>query len=489
MNRKAQKRLLRIRLAIVYTVMVLVVVLLVTGLYFIIQGYRYNQYDGKFEQGGLVQFGTFPSGADVWLDQVHLANKTPSSLTVGAGNHTVTMSEAGYDTWQKAVTVRAGAVLWLDYARLVPQKLVATTPIKLAGAASGKVSYDTNTFAVIENATQPTVTLVGLNTDTPQSKQVTLPTGSYTAPSAGESQTFKIVSWSYDNRYILIKHTYGTNVEWISLDTNNTSVAKNITTTLGVNATDVQYTPNDANALYLLSTDGIVRKVDIDAKTMSGPLLTNVHDFSIYNTDTLVYTTNADPTTHVRTAGYLTPGASAPRVFYRTAPNDTAPLFASINKYYGSYYEVIAHGTAVQIYTGSLTTSDTQNPAPFSLVTTLALNAPVEYLGFSPDQHRFVYAGGSSSVVTYDLDSQQASPFTLQSPPLTQLDWIDDFHFVTVEGTTLRMYDYDGTNGHDMMQNALPLDVSLLQDGKYLNAITKTGSTVAITRDTMIVGQ
>lgn len=486
MNRQANKRKLRIRLAAVYSLMVLAIAGLVTGLYFVIQGYRFNQYDGRIEQGGLVQFSSTPTGADVWLDQSHLGNKTPSKLTVGSGVHTVVVAKSGYDTWKKDVTVRAGAVLWLDYVRLVPQKLVANTPLTLSGAASGKVSDDTNTLAVIENPTQPVITLVSLNTDRPDTHPVTLPTGSFTAPADGESQQFELVTWASDNRYLLVKHTYGNHVEWISFDTTDATVAKNITTSLGVNATDVQYTHNDANTLYLLTTDGNVRRANVDQKTLSGPLLTNVHDFSLYDNETILYTTNTDPTTDMRTAGYVTPGAASPRVLYRTTAGDTTPLLIHLNKYYGKFYVVVAHNMNVEIYTGDLEASDTKDPAPFTLLDTLALKTPAVYLDFSPNQHRFVYAGSGSSVVTYDLDSNQATPFELQTAPVGQLDWIDDFHFVTTEGTELRMYDYDGTNGHDMMQNVQPGDVSLLQNGKYLTAITKTGDTIGITRDTMI---
>lgn len=487
MNRKTKKRALRIRLTVIYSLMVLAVFLLVAGLYFIVQGYRFNRFDGKIEQGGLVQFNSSPTGADVWLDEVRLANKTQSKLTVGTGTHTVSMKKNGYSTWKKDVTVLAGKILWLDYARLVPLELTPEVVVPLMGATSGKVSYDTKTFAVIENANEPVLTFVNLDSNEPTKRQLTLPVESYTAPAEGEQQTFDLYAWAYDNRYLLVKHSYGQRVEWISFNTSDGKTAKNLTRVLGIDAVDVQYAKDDANTLLMLTAAGEVRKTNIDQKTVSGPLLQNINDFTMYDTATVVFTTKQDPTTRKRTAGYFTIGTAGPRTVYETQADDTARLRLSINKYYGKYYQAVAHGEKVLIHTGDLTASDAKDPAPFVRLTELSLKGEAAYLGFSPDQHRFVYAGSGSHVVTYDLDLNTGASFTLQATPQTQIDWIDEFHFITNEGSTVRMYDYDGTNGHDMIKNVMATDVSLLQNGKYLNAITKVGESTAITRVKMII--
>ena len=487
MNQKAKKRALRIRLTVIYSLMVLAVLLLVAGLYFIVQGYRFNRFDGKIVQGGLVQFNSTPTGADVWLDEVRLANKTQSKLTVGTGAHTVTMKKDGYNAWKKDVTVRAGEILWLDYARLVPLTLNPETVVPLVGLGSGKVSYDTKTFAVVENPSEPVITFANLDSAEPTKRQLTLPLESYTAPAEGEQQAFDLYAWAYDNRYLLVKHTYGQRVEWISFNTADGKTAKNLTRVLGIDAVDVQYAKDDANTLLMLTAAHEVRKTNIDQKTVSGPLLQNVNDFTMYDTATVVFTTKQDPATRKRTAGYFTIGTVAPRTVYETPVDDAASLRISINKYYGKFYQAVAHGDKVVIYTGDLAASDAKDPAPFVSLTQLSLKGEVDYLGFSPDQHRFVYAGSDSHVVTYDLDLGTGASVTLLATPQTQIDWIDEFHFITNEDSTVRMYDYDGTNGHDMIKNAMATDVSLLQNGKYLNTVTKVGETTAITRVKMII--
>jgi plastocyanin len=49
-----------------------------------------------------------PSGADITIDGKFMGS-TPSSLQVGAGDHTVTIEKLGFKTWQRTVTLTAGS--------------------------------------------------------------------------------------------------------------------------------------------------------------------------------------------------------------------------------------------------------------------------------------------------------------------------------------------------------------------------------------------
>lgn len=174
MHRQKNKRRKQLQLAFVYTLMVVSVLSIVTVLVLVIQGYRYNRYDGKVEQGGLVQFDSRPSGATVLLDDVQLANRTASRLTVSSGDHVVTMTRDGYSTWKKTVTVKPGAVLWLNYTRLFPTSPVVTTAASFASVSGALASPDRKELAVVQKAATPRVTLVKLDGDTPKVTQLTL---------------------------------------------------------------------------------------------------------------------------------------------------------------------------------------------------------------------------------------------------------------------------------------------------------------------------
>ena len=122
MYRPPSKRTQLIQRITIYTVMSVSVIVLVAILVFFMLGYQINRTDGKIEQGGLVQFNTQPAGADIKIDGITLGTRTAARKTMNTGQHAISMERQGYKTWQKSVEVTAGGILWLTYARLVPNE-------------------------------------------------------------------------------------------------------------------------------------------------------------------------------------------------------------------------------------------------------------------------------------------------------------------------------------------------------------------------------
>ena len=123
MYRQPSKHKVLMQRIVVYSLMTLSVIGLVVVLVFVMLGYQFNSDDGKIEQGGLVQFDSQPSGAEVTIDGAAFSTRTASKTTMTAGQHYITMNREGYTPWQKSITVVPGSVLWLNYTRLVPTEL------------------------------------------------------------------------------------------------------------------------------------------------------------------------------------------------------------------------------------------------------------------------------------------------------------------------------------------------------------------------------
>jgi hypothetical protein len=79
MFRRPSKKQLFIRRVITYSVMVLSVFVIVSGIILFILGYRVDSDRGRLEQGALVQFDSRPNGARVTIDGEALAGNTPTS--------------------------------------------------------------------------------------------------------------------------------------------------------------------------------------------------------------------------------------------------------------------------------------------------------------------------------------------------------------------------------------------------------------------------
>ena len=184
------KRRKRVQLTFIYTLMVLSIVSIVFVLILVVQGYRYNSYDGKVEQGGLVQFDSRPSGATVSVDDITLSARTASKITLSSGRHTVKMTRDGYNTWQKNVSVTPGGVLWLNYARMLPSELQVSRAAEYEGVADAQASPDAKKILVLPVAQAPSLAVTTINTDTPKTTTLALPDTLYTHPVNGAEQRF-----------------------------------------------------------------------------------------------------------------------------------------------------------------------------------------------------------------------------------------------------------------------------------------------------------
>ncbi len=472
---------MRLRLTLVYTLMVLSVAGLVALLFFIMSGYRFNRYDGKVEQGGLVQFDTKPGGADIWVDQAHLGNKTPTKITVTAGTHTISMWRDGYHEWRKNVVVGGGTILWLDYARLVPKILQELTVIPDTKPSSSVASSDSKQLAYVMDATQPVVSVVNLDTDTPKAENITIPATVYTAPAANEASTFTVDSWSNDGRYLLIRHAYGQKLEWLTLDTNGSHDAVNISALFSIETNDVQFSLSDASILYLLTSAGELRRGDVKAGTLASAMVSNVESFSQFDNSTLTFVTKVDALTKNRSVGYVTSGASAPRLVRSFADDGATAVRFAIQRYYNQNHFVIAYGTQVDILTGDLPSSDVKNPAALETLATFTVAGGVSEIIPSPDSHRFVMLRSDTGVSVYDLELKQVGRVEFSRP--IGVMWTDEFHYATVAaGGAVRLYDFDGTNGHDLLTSSIGGAVAMTPNGKYFYGFTTGQATPELTR-------
>ncbi len=479
MHKHRNKRRLRIQLTFVYTLMGLAVLSILTILVLVIQGYRYNRFDGKVEQGGLVQFNSRPTGATVTVDDATLANKTASKVTLTAGAHTVTMTKDGYGSWKKEVMVKPGTVLWLNYARLFPNSPKVATTANFEGVAAALPSPNHKLMAVVPKSTEPEILLASLNDDTPQITKVAVPTSMYTAPAEGQSQAFAVEQWDKDNNLLLVRHTYGDKTEYVSLDIRD-GKARNITTELGIGATKIAYSLGDSNVLYALTTTHELRRLNLSSATVSGPLAANVDTFAINEERVITYTTLPD-SEGTRTVGYVTQGNTKAKTLVTYASLGSAALRVATGSYYGEHYVALLHGETLDIMRGNLPSSDSADKLALTKVAGLTIADSSDYVGFSPGNNRMVYAARGSKILTYDLELQTSATVALQSPLVRDVQWLDNYH-VFGTGEAGYYYDYDGTNGQLFASNTIDQPAVMSENEKYMYYFAATESGTALQR-------
>jgi PEGA domain-containing protein len=474
MYRQPSKRQVILQRIAVYGLMIVSVVALVTILIFIMLGYQFNRSDGKIEQGGLVQFESRPSGADVMIDGAAFGSQTTTKATLTAGEHFIKMQRDGYRAWQKSVKVVPGSVLWLNYARLIPNSPKSSNVAELAAASSAASSDDNKWMAIKEDPATPVIRLADLSNDKVKLTNLELPATSYTHPSDGKTQTFTLEEWDPDSRYLLVRHVYDdTKKEWMVMDTRDVSETKNITTSLGINATKVKFSNGNSAVLYALTDTNDVRRIDLGATTLSGPLLTNIADFSLYDNSIIAYVSLLDPTTKARTAGYLEEGADKPRTLRSYSDDGTPPLHLVIDKYFDDTYAAISYGDSIDILVGELPKDD--KPSLMKSQGTLTVPGGIQHLT-TKTNGRFVVAQAGAAFTVYDMELGKMTTTTTKgvSEVTKEFDWLDSYMPWSDRDGMLRFYEFDGANQHDIMPVVPGLSVTLSLDSKYVYGIAKS---------------
>lgn len=459
----------------VYSAMIVAILTLVTALVFVILGYRFNGDDGKIEQGGLVQFGSQPGGAAVTIDGVAFGARTSSKTTMTAGSHYVTMQRDGYQQWNKTVQVVPGSILWLTYARLIPTELPVSNVATFSAVSSSLASPSRETIALTTDPALPELQLTDITKTEPTTAPLTLPTTLYTAPEAGKSQSFALVEWDKDSRYILVKHVIEgvERPEWLIVDTRSVEQSKNITKLFNIDATELKFSGNSSQQLYALSA-GDVRKVDVNAGTISRPLASNVTEFALYRASGVTFVTAADTATKLRSVGYALDGDAEPRVL-RQFPDDGQVLHVALDEYFNDTYVAIAHGGMVTIARGGApkTAADLDK---MTAVSSMKLTSSVARLSIKTDG-RFVVAEQADAFAVYDLEIGRETVTPLKGATSTTsapLQWLDGYMPWSDRDGTLRLHEFDGANQHDIMPVVSGQAVVLSRNGTYLYTIGKS---------------
>ena len=474
-----------IQRVIIYSTMSLAVVALVVALLFVVLGYQFNRADGQIEQGGLAQFDTIPTGADVTIDGVSLGSRTATKSTLNAGSHYFTMTKNGYKPWQKTVSLAPGAVLWLNYARLIPNELKKESVASFASVSSSVASPNEKLIATKEDPSVPAFHLVDISSADTKQKELVLPQGSYTAPAEGKTQQFVLDVWDPSSRYVLIRHLVNDSTEWLVADTQDIAHTKNITALLSVPMAKVLFSNADSNILYV-QTDTDVRKVDINAATISRPLVSGVAEFSLFDRSTILYVTQLD--TGVRSIGYYEDGSKKPHTIKTLSDDGKLSLHLALGKYFNEPYLAIAHGDTVDILHGNLP-EDEKDAAKLIRETTMTIPGGAQYLDIRTNG-RFVIAGSGTDFYVYDNELKQQNKTTLkgEGPVTSNVAWLDNYTLWSNRDGLLRLYEFDGANQSDIMPVANLSMVTLSSDDTYLYAFTagETGN-VQLTRVRLVL--
>lgn len=465
---------------LVYGFMTATVLMIVTALVFVMLGYRFNRETSTIQQGGLVQFNTRPSNASVTIGTARLANRTASKITVNPGTYNVLMEKSGYLAWKKAADVKAGQVLWLNYAQLIPTSIKTKDVQSFDTVSDALASPNGDRYALLANATSPTVDFIDITSDKPKQSSLSLLPDALPADPA----TFQLVVWGSDSDSLLMTAKRDKATDWLLVDRRDESKTVNISSKYGVDISEAVFDPRSNNRVIIRTVSGDVRIIDVSADMVSDVIASSVSSMSMFMNDAILVVRQITPST--QSVGYVSFGSTNVRQLQEIANTDKTLVAGATH--FGDPYLTVSNGNKLDVYRlRSLPSSDSETSIGMSNLLSTPLPSGATYLSVRTGG-RFVLAQYGSGLVTYDIELKKQSNTSFTTPVTEELRWLDKYHFYLTNGSSLEVLEFDGGNAHPITPLTTSFDAIWRDNGKYIYSIKSTAENkFALQRSQMIV--
>jgi len=474
MYRAPSKRRQLTQRIIVYSLMTLGVGALVTLLVFLMLGYRFNRETSTIQQGGLVQFNSKPTDANIRIGRAELRDRTPAKITVNPGEYPVTMRRDGYHDWNKDVLVEAGKVLWLNYAQLIPKDIPVAQAAEFESVAQVKASLNGRHLAIVRMADNPVLDMVRINGARTDRQQIELE-----KPVPGTA--YRVAEWSYDNERLLVAATKDKKTRWL-LAKRQTSTASDIidlTARYGESLRDVRFDPRGNERLVVRTDGNDLRLLNVSEDAMSSIIVPDVEHSSFYGTDHIFYVSRTSKES--RSFGYVSFSDTAnPRELKQI--KETGPVKVAAAAYFNDPHVAIATGTMVEIYRLSgLPASGSEEAITMETLSGRTLPTAPRFLSIRSGG-RFVMMQHGGGFATYDIELEKHTMTSLNGDETQELRWLDRYHPYVTDGKQLLMMEFDGANQHALATLTTRFDAVQTDDGKYVYAMHKTDDAYELRR-------
>lgn len=468
MHPKLLKQKNFIKLTLVYICMAVTIIFTVTLMFMFVLGYRFDKSSGHIEQYALLQFNSSPPGATVSVNGAVIGSQTPNKTSVPAGSHDITIKQARYHDWKKAVNVKSATMTWLNYAILVPSQ-INVEPITNYESIHASLASPTKLSLIIhEKPEVPVFDLIDLSADTPKSKKISIPANIYTDSANSETtHEFKLVKWDSGSRYVLVNHIYGDKNEWLVVDTQVPDLTKNITQLFNIAINDIYFSGTNGSDFYILSSND-VRKLNLSAGTISRPFVSNVSSFGLYEANVIAYT-GSDKDQQV--VGVYRDGDETPYVLRKIDNKDVA-LKITTARYFNEDYVAIAEGKKVDVLRGKYP-NKSNDTTSLKIVDSFNSKNNIQNLGFSP-AGGYILAQSGSYFVSYDLENQKMNEASLDGgDSVLKLKWLDDNYVWSGHGGVLSIREFDGANAHKINPVLDGQDAVMTHNKRFIYSINK----------------
>lgn len=448
-----------LKIIISEALMVLAVIITVAILALIVSGYWINS-DFEVERQGMLQVASVPTGANINIDgeASPWLQRTNTSKVLPAGEHTVTLSKDGYDSWTKTINIEEGLLYRLNYPRLFLQNRTTETVMDATATTMAFVSANHNSMVLANNTTK--WKYIKLDSDRPEPKTINISKLFPDSRSNDESSPnvftdiISEATWDYDASHLLLKIEKDDDLDWVLLDVNYPEKSINLSKEFIGDFTKVKILDNSANNLLVIQ-DHNLRKIDVSNRSISAILAENVTDFDHYDNE-IVFSaiserSNIDnDSENEYYIGILKIGDNN----ITKVITSSSPLQAVVSKFYDEKYLTIIEGAKATLYQKT----DFKEYASYDL-------------SFAPqsvvvgNDGGFIIMRADSQIATIDMEAKTLREWQIKGKTS---GWLDNNMLYTVSEGELIVYDYDGFNERIIAKNVSSRFPVSITENKWL---------------------
>lgn len=436
-----------IKVIVSEAIMVVSVIITVVVLALLVSGYWVNS-NFEVERNGMLQISSSPTGATVTIDDVASSwmERTNSSKILSSGQHDVTLTKDGYDTWSKTINITEGLLYRLHYPRLFLQNRTKESIADISNYSMATVSPDRTRLLLINNVAKWSI--MRLDTDKPEMRSLDVSQIFASTGVAGQEE--KLLStdgildlnWDLDSSHVLIKYQNKEQPEWILLDIDDLSKSINLSKEFGNSFTRIEIIDHNANTLLAIR-NGNLHKIDVPGRSLSTVLVENVSDFDHFNNEILFsamspddnHANPANPEEQSYYIGYFRIGDSN----IKQLEAMPAPAKVAIGKFYDDKFAVIVKDLSIELHKLEDYEESVKQYSLSFIPEKLHVGHRGDYILFNQGQ----------KIATLDLEINAIREWEIES----EFSWLDNDMLYTVAEGDLIVYDFDGLNRRVIAHN------------------------------------
>lgn len=454
MDFEKNRRRQNLKVIISEAFMVLAVIATVSVLAFIVSGYWLNS-DFEVKRQGLLQVSSIPTGADIDIDgDSSWLQKTNTSKVLTSGEHTITLTKEGYDSWTKTISIKEGLLYRLHYPRLFLKERTTEKVLTTTGTTYATTSPDHSSIILINGTTE--WSYINLNDEQITPKSINIGTIFSDVSIAPEAKTGiftgKIldVDWDANGMHALFKIQSENGLEWVLLNPKEIKNSINLTREFGVNFSNIKIFDSDANTLLAIQ-NGNLHKIDVSGRSVSAVLLENVISFDYYNNE-IFFSASDNNSAEDTNAYYLGVMKIGDKV--KELENRSSPAKVAMTKFYEDKFLLTLDENKVVLY----------NKEDFTPTSTFELSFNPESLKIG-HEGEYIIMYNDTSIATLDMESMAIKEWNVEG---NSFGWLDNDMIYTVKEGELIVYDFDGLNRRVLAKNVSNHFPVAITDNRYL---------------------